>query len=1139
MWNYFQEINAMYWIIFFSVLRSIGGFNIEPVAWRSFTNPALGFGHKVIQKQNGLLVSAPLQQDAQQRGQIYECSPTTTTCRKIQLELPDYAVNSSLGLAMAFNPRNEKSLVCGPTIPKDCRSITMYNGLCLEIDQNNGLRRTTPRSTADCPSQPADIAFLLDGSGSVDPADFSKMKQFVINVIKSFLGKDSRFAIIQFSRLVQISYYFNTFPISESWESNIESITQLKRTTYTATAIQRVVDEVFIPSNGNRPNANNVLIVITDGVSHDKNYLPGASEAANRKNIIRFAIGVGDSFNNADAKDELITIAASEDRVFQVQGFDALDKIRQTLQEKIFSIEGTQTGGETLKMEMSQLGFGAAFLSEGFQMTAVGANEWKGALLKYTNSGTMTSSYEPKDIDNDSYLGYSIAIANTVAGTFTAVGAPRYQHRGIVMYVYSIYSQQRIDPVDWQFQSGEYFGAEVCTMDVNGDSFTDLLLISAPMYIERDREGRVYVCDVTDWIVDCHFDSPLILRGASERGRFGSSLAVLPDLNADNLADLAVGAPLENDGQGTIYIYHGSGFRRITPTYSQRITASEVKSGLTFFGMSISPTSLDQSNDGLPDLMVGSKGTVVLLRSKPIVKVDATISFTPQLIPTQNNDCSKPLRATATVCFTMSKVTTLDQAQAKINYTFTLDATRIVPNNRAFINEKQPDTTGSLTITLNHEGCVPINFFIQSCPEDALNPLYNELRFTFESLTSPQSLKPSLSQQSPTTVSKDLGFEINCGLDDTCTDQLIVDFNFTRSSVVRVGIDDLLNITVSLENIEENSYNTRVILTYPSGFSYRKFTGLQGRIDCNSVDSENSLIRGRTECFIDKPIFKSKAKAFFVVSYGFNTNSQLDRRIFVTANATSGNVQSSPLSQRYKMREIDVKYSISVTIGSSHSYTNFTFGENDLQKPVNQSVKVTNEIRALNFSVVIRVPVKLGKKDIWVDSDSLQIADCQKDKDEEPTVTDFVPQIQESKFVNCTVAKCRVFRCTRVMSQTESKDYIISANLSSGWIEQIGLKSAKFHLISTAVLEYDTDRFIFYSAENNPVKIEAEVEVYTEVDFTKEIIGGSLGALALLLLLTAGLYKAGFFKSKYQQMITDEAQGQEEALDGAPEEPTA
>ncbi|KAK7919663.1 hypothetical protein WMY93_010947 [Mugilogobius chulae] len=973
----------MYWIIsmmIFSVLQTGSGFNIEPAAWKSFSNSAAGFGHKVIQRKNGrLMVSAPLEQySGQGRGKLYECSPSTTNCKEIQLPLPHYAVNTSLGLSMAFDPSDERSLVCGPTIPKDCPSITMYNGLCLEINKNNDLRRTTPLSVADCPG--SDIAFLLDGSGSVDGTDFTKMKTFVVNVIRSFLNKASQFAIIQFDHRVNIAFHFDTFPINGNWELQVKNIGQTRGGTYTAAAITKVVEDVFIQSRGNRPNANKVLIVITDGESQDSEDFSKARTEANNKNIIRFAIGVGGAFNSRTARKELETIASSTDNVFKVDGFDALERIRQKLQDKIFSIEGAQTGGQALKMEMSQWGFGAAFYSEGFQITTVGANEWKGGLKKYTHSGIETSFYQPEDIDKNSYLGYSIAIANTQRTTFAAVGAPRYQHRGIVVCVLSIYTQRRIDPLEWsQSQIGEYFGAEVCTMDVNGDDYTDLLMISAPMYTERGKEGRVFVCDVIDWNVDCHFDSPLILKGAPEKGRFGSSLAVLPDLNSDHLADFAVGAPLENGGKGSIYIYHGTGFRRINPTYSQRIKASEVLRGLTFFGMSISPTSVDLSSDGLPDLMVGSKGKVVLLRSKPIVRVDATISFEPELIPTQKTDCSKPIEAAAKVCFNMFKLSTLSQAKAIISYNFTLDATRIVPNNRAFVKQKEQEANGNVTIMLQRPECVTINFFIQPCPIDVLSPLYNELQFSFQGLaSSPTNLSPSLSDLSPTTFSKDLRFETNCGDDGKCTDNLGVDFNFTKSSLVKIGIDDVLNVTVSLENTGEDSYDARVILTYPPGLSYRKFTGIQGRINCDSLDSEDHSKRGKTQCFIDRPIFKKAAKAFFVVSYGFNDKIELDKTIFVTANATSGNEQSAQSAQRYKKKEIDVRYSISVTIGSSHSYTNFTHGRYDLQKPVNQSIKVTNEIRTLNFSVLFRVPIKLGQKDIWVNSESLQIAGCQK-----------------------------------------------------------------------------------------------------------------------------------------------------------------
>lgn len=34
-------------------------------------------------------------------------------------------------------------------------------------------------------------------------------------------------------------------------------------------------------------------------------------------------------------------------------------------------------------------------------------------------------------------------------------------------------------------------------MDVDDDAYTDLILISAPMYVDDDREGRVYACTLS------------------------------------------------------------------------------------------------------------------------------------------------------------------------------------------------------------------------------------------------------------------------------------------------------------------------------------------------------------------------------------------------------------------------------------------------------------------------------------------------------------------------------------------------------------------------------------------------------------------------------------------------------------------
>ena len=43
-----------------------------------------------------------------------------------------------------------------------------------------------------------------------------------------------------------------------------------------------------------------------------------------------------------------------------------------------------------------------------------------------------------------------MAVAKTSGGTLTIVGAPRYQHRGVVISVYKNSRNQKIDPFAWQ-----------------------------------------------------------------------------------------------------------------------------------------------------------------------------------------------------------------------------------------------------------------------------------------------------------------------------------------------------------------------------------------------------------------------------------------------------------------------------------------------------------------------------------------------------------------------------------------------------------------------------------------------------------------------------------------------------------------
>ncbi|XP_048027531.1 integrin alpha-M-like [Megalobrama amblycephala] len=1150
------------WAMFFSrfnfsisyrpVSQSVMAFNIDPVTWKTFTAPSpsqnVAFGYKVIQKdKSSLIVSDPLNQISQdKRGLIYSCAVTQGTCSSLKIDVPSEAVNMSLGLSMVQDPQSSKLAICGPTIPKKCESVTTLNGMCF-ISENSGFKPPIPSSLRDCPGQ-IDIAFLLDGSGSVQDYNFRKMKTFVKNMIKRFTDRDGQFAIAVYSNDCVIHYNFNQLKDS-TWESKVTNIPYNGGATYTAAAIKKL--------------------------------------------------------------------------------------------------------GSVL-------------------MSAVGAFQWKGGYQEYLPDYSFQTGTE-----HESYLGYSMAIATMSRTSFAILGAPRYKHKGrvFVSQLRTNYFKQLLDSPKPQI--GSYFGAEVCVVDLKKDSNTDLLLVSAPTYIESDREGIVFVFIFTHQLNFTFSDTLVGMSG--QRGRFGSSLASPADLNGDGFMDVLIGAPLEEDGQGSIYIFNGRN-GAINSKYSQRIVGSSVRPGLQFFGISLSQSSLDQSQDSLPDIAVGSKGAVLLLRSRPIMLLETKVTYNPTKIPTSDQtDCTKPLQNTLTVCFTMSayqhRITGL---AANINYTITLDAKRL--KYRAYFLLKNRLHSDVMNIGLQ-EVCKSHAFFIEACSDDALNPLSNQLNFTFEGLplTRMQNLRPVLLPEIKTSTDHNLDFEINCGTDNLCVDDLRMDFNFSGATNIEVGIMQEINVTVFVENRGENSYNTLFTLKYPFGLSYRKFTSKQGRVECVSLDAERGDTLGKTTCQISKPILKGNTQVVFDITYSINKESTLGQNVTFAAEVTSGNDKHSINSEFKKQKTIDVKYAIYIalirhenstihinftsgkrdlmkpvqqiirvqndlrelifkvfirvpvklgdtdiwtnsnlqiygcksenmekpvihqfcngrvecvsldaergdtlgkttcqiskpilkgntqvvfditysinkesTLGqnvtfaaevtsgndkhsinsefkkqktidvkyaiyialirheSSTIHINFTSGKRDLMKPVQQIIRVQNDLRELIFKVFIRVPVKLGDNDIWTNS-NLQIYGCKSENMEKPVITNFamLDVIKNHRVVNCSVAVCAVFSCDVNLIKNERKLYYISGNVSSGWIEQTGLRAAVFELVSSASLDYDKSKYIFFSSDSQgtapSLQINTQVEVYEEPNLTKEIIGGVIGGLLLLALITAAL----------------------------------
>ncbi|KAF5914666.1 hypothetical protein HPG69_005163, partial [Diceros bicornis minor] len=327
-----------------------------------FQENARGFGQTVVQLEGSrVVVGAPQEiKAANQTGGLYQCDYSTGRCEPIRLQVPPESVNMSLGLSLAFATHPFRLLACGPTVHQTCKENTYVNGFCFLFGANLLQQpQRFPETLRECPQQDSDIAFLIDGSGSITPRDFQRMKDFVSTVMDQF--EKSR---TLYSEDFQTHFTFKDFANNPNPRALVRPIRQLFGRTHTATGILKVVKELFDSSSGARENALKILVVITDGEKFGdplgyEDVIPEADQAG----VIRYVIGVGDAFNSEKSRQELNTIASkpSRDHVFRVNNFEALKTIQNQLQEKIFAVEGTRTGSaSSFEYEMSQEGFSAA-----------------------------------------------------------------------------------------------------------------------------------------------------------------------------------------------------------------------------------------------------------------------------------------------------------------------------------------------------------------------------------------------------------------------------------------------------------------------------------------------------------------------------------------------------------------------------------------------------------------------------------------------------------------------------------------------------------------------------------------------------------------------------------------------------------
>ncbi|XP_054545747.1 collagen alpha-6(VI) chain isoform X2 [Talpa occidentalis] len=193
-------------------------------------------------------------------------------------------------------------------------------------------------SKVDCEIEKVDLVFLMDGSNSIHPNDFKKMKEFLASIVEDFdVNIDRvRVGVAQFSHTYRQEFLLGAFTGKKEISFQIENIQQIYGNTHIGAALQQV-GHYFLPNRGSRINAGTpqVLLVLTDGQSQDE--VAEAAEDLRHKGVDIYSVGIG----NVDDQ-QLMQITGTAEKKLTVHNFDELKKVKKRIVRNICT-----SGGES------------------------------------------------------------------------------------------------------------------------------------------------------------------------------------------------------------------------------------------------------------------------------------------------------------------------------------------------------------------------------------------------------------------------------------------------------------------------------------------------------------------------------------------------------------------------------------------------------------------------------------------------------------------------------------------------------------------------------------------------------------------------------------------------------------------------
>ncbi|XP_012945284.1 integrin alpha-PS1 isoform X2 [Aplysia californica] len=514
---------------------------------------------------------------------------------------------------------------------------------------------------------------------------------------------------------------------------------------------------------------------------------------------------------------------------------------------------------------------------------------WKEVPSPYRRSDSQgtgqlspTSSY--------SYNGYAVTMGK-FDGTkqlYYVSGAPKSSSLGeVVIFTHRSDNALRYDKS--QILQGRRlfsgFGSSLAAVDINNDGYDDLI-VGAPYYYKKNHGGAFYVYLGGPSMFEGTVHTEVLSRKLGteeceallcEHARFGMSVSKIGDVNMDSFQDFAVGAPYE--GTGAVYIYHGDNSEAgFNTDYVQRITASDLPQDvqpLSSFGYSLSG-GIDLDENGYPDLLVGAyeSDAVVLVRSRPIIKLHADLNVMPESID---------MEAPAECPFIAGENRRCLKIELCVNYTTRpLNSIKVFPTlvysveaekQRKIARVELKDSTDPFKKVLENRRvqlspsttCVEEYAFVKNSLDDKFNRIEFTFSFSLDLSDDDISSYPDSAIQdvnrfpvldtegsagdSANSVVAWADFVKDCGDDNICNSNLQFDALLDGLSQDENGNYELiikrentLQVIMSVANLGEAAYETRIYVKKPKGVSYIG-TESQDSVSCQGLKEDETLIK--------------------------------------------------------------------------------------------------------------------------------------------------------------------------------------------------------------------------------------------------------------------------------------------------------